>query len=111
MADTLTASGAIDSTSFGKTAEPMPTVDSSAPSEMPPKVVKPPTRQRKRRETKVDPQTLLEIAQSTLARLSESGVVVRAKQDGNNIVVTIVWANLDAETKKFTLLPPEPLEL
>ncbi len=75
--------------------------ESSRPSAMPQKVVKrrtvkpqPAVRERKRRKSKVNSQTLLEIAQSTLARLHESGVEVYAKQDGENILVTIIKAEI-----------------
>ncbi len=99
--DTLMAQEATSSTSFGNTEIPTLTAESSSPSVTLPKVVKrrtvkpqPAVRERKRRKSKVNSQTLLEIAQSTLARLHESGVQVYAKQDGDNILVTIIKAEI-----------------
>lgn len=89
-----------ESISSGKTASPTPTAVSSVNSPKRPKPVKKNTAGSPRQDS-VSRESKLSIVQSALARLGESGVEVYAREEGGNLVITIV--NVGMRDKKFVL--------
>ena len=95
MADIIkTAPATKKNSSSGRTAQTTGMGSSSARSETRLSGDNLPTRKRRRRSSKADASTLLEIAQSALARLGDAGIEVYVRQGEGGVEILIRGTNL-----------------